>query len=238
MKEDGSAQSLDGIDLIKSLPLVQRAEVARLCRWRRYQAGEQIIDRQSESRDIFLVVQGSVRIVIYSLLGRELTLDDVKAGAFFGELAAIDGNPRSASVMALSETVIASLSAEHFLRLVSTYPEMALLVMKRLAFIVRTATDRIIDLSTLGANNRVHAELLRLAYEQGVGEDGSVSLSPIPVHSDIASRVSTTRETVARVLSELAKKNIVVRERDALLIRDVSVLEEIVEDVRGDGPVV
>jgi len=58
-------------------------------------------------------------------------------------------------------------------------------------------------------------------------------IAPIPVHSDIAARVSTTRETVARVLSDLSRDGLVERRADALVVRDVSRLETMVEDVRG-----
>lgn len=231
---DEGPNSLDGIDLFSVLSAEKRAEVARQCRWKRYRPHEQIIDRQSETRDVFFVVQGAVRIVIYSLSGRELTLDDLDAGHFFGELAAIDGSPRSASVMALQETTIAALPAETFTQLLRDEPDLAVQVMRRLASIVRTSTDRIIDLSTLGANNRVHAELLRQARLSGISEDGQAVLKPIPVHADIASRVSTTRETVARVLNDLARKGTVRRERNALVIVDVERLDDMVESVRGE----
>lgn len=226
--------SLDGIDLLAPLSPDERAAVARQCRWRRYAPQEQIIDRQSQNRDVYLVIKGSVRIVIYSLSGKELTLDDLGAGYYFGELAAIDGHPRSASVMALVETQVAVLPAEVFMRLVTTHEGMMHMLLKRLASMVRTSTDRIIDLSTLGANNRVHAELLRQARAAGISDEGSAVLSPIPVHGDIASRVSTTRETVARVLNDLARQGLVRRDRDALVILDVDKLEEIVESVRGE----
>ncbi len=180
------------------------------------------------------MLSGKVRIVIYSMSGRELTLDDLNEGAFFGELSAIDGNPRSASVMALTDTVIAALSAEHFRRLLVEQSEFTFLVMNRLAAMVRASTDRIIDLSTLGANNRVHAELLRQARVAGADAEGVATLKPIPVHGDIAARVSTTRETVARVLNDLARQGLVKRERDALLVLDVDELQHMVDEVRGE----
>lgn len=226
--------TLDHIEMLRGLPEVLRSEVVRLCRWKRYAPGEQIIDRESESRDVYFVAQGSVRIVIYSASGRELTLDDLLTGAFFGELAAIDGLPRSASAMAVQDTTIASLPADQFLRLLHDYPEMATRVMRRLASIVRTATERIIDLSTLGANNRVHAELLRQARSATMTEDGMAAIKPIPVHGEIASRVSTTRETVARVMNDLARAGVVRRDRDALMVLDMAKLETMVESVRGE----
>ncbi len=206
--------------------------MARQCRWRRFHANEQIIDHQGESRDVALVVQGRVRVLSHSPAGREISFDDIEAGGFLGEMAAIDGLPRSASAMALEEgTLIAFLAPRPFQELVSGHPDLAMAVMRRLCRVVRIATDRVMELSTLGANNRVHAELLRLA-KRGRVEGATAVIAPIPVHADIASRVSTARETVARVLNDLARDGLVERRADALVVRDLDRLEALVEDVR------
>lgn len=226
--------SLDKVPFFHSLTVREREDLEHACRWKRFAASEQIIDRQAESRDIYFVVSGKVRIIIYSVGGREVTLADLTPGEYFGELAAIDGAPRSASVIAVENALVAIVSPEQFVRLVSEHPTLALDVMRRLTSIVRHATNRIMELSTLGANNRVHAELLRQARSAGLNDQGQVVLRPIPVHSDMASRVSTTRETVARVLNDLARANVIRRERDALLVLDLERLEELVEEVRGE----
>lgn len=225
--------SLNNIRLLAELNDDEFKVVEKNCRWKSYSASEQIIDQHSDSRDIFFVAQGRVRVVNYSLSGREITFDDLEAGSHFGELAAIDGLPRSASVMALEEVHIASLPADQFQEVILNHPTIAWKLMKHLAHLVRNSTSRIMDLSTLGANNRIHADLLRLGRK--ATEDGlTAEIKPIPVHSDIASRVSTTRETVARVMNDLARKGIVERLKDTMLIKDLETLEEMVEDVRGE----
>lgn len=226
--------SLEGVRLLCGLSREEREAAERSCSWKRYRAEEQIIDRDSDTRDVFFVVSGKVRIVNYSLSGREVTLGEVAAGGHFGELAALDGEPRSASVMALEDTVIAAMPPEHFLRVIQVHPEATLFILQSLSRIVRRSTERIMDLSTLGANNRVHAELLRLARAAAAKNANQATISPIPVHSDIASRVSTTRETVARVLNELAREGIVKREKDALKVLDIDALESLVVEVRGE----
>ncbi|HAW34223.1 MAG TPA: Crp/Fnr family transcriptional regulator, partial [Alphaproteobacteria bacterium] len=141
--------------------------------------------------------------------------------------------PRSASVIALEPTEIAFLSAEKFMDCMREEFTVALRTMQRMATIVRFANERIIELSTLGANNRVHAEISSLAHKQGVEKDGKVYISPIPVHSDIAARISTVRETVARTMSDLAKQGIVTRGNGALVVHDMNRLEQLVHNVRG-----
>jgi len=227
------ADSLVNILLLSELTEDEIEIVEKSCRWKTYGPGEQIIDQHSESQDIYFVVNGRVRVVNYSLSGREITFDDLEPGSHFGELAAIDGLPRSASVMVLSETRISSLPAEQFKNIILQHPKIALKLMKHLAHLVRTSTSRIMDLSTLGANNRIHADLLRLARKV-TEDDMTATITPIPVHSDVASRVSTTRETVARVMNDLARKDILVRQKTSLLIKDLERLEDMVEDVRGE----
>ena len=106
-------------------------------------------------------------------------------------------------------------------------------VLVHLAKIVRLSNERIMDLSTLGANNRVHAELLRRAEDKMDGANKAL-IAPTPVHGDIASRASTTRETVARVMNELARQSVLERTRDALIINDIGRLKELVEEERGE----
>ena len=223
---------LGKIELLSDLSKSVLAHSAKSCRWRSYGANEQIIDRQSEATEVFFVVEGRVRVVNYSISGREITLDDVDAGGHFGELAAIDSEPRSASVMALTYCSVAIMAQENFLALVNENSSIALKVMRGLASIIRNSTERIMDLSTLAANNRVQADLLRLALNNR-NSNNTACLSPIPVHADIASRVSTTRETVARVMNHLARQGILERKKNVLIIQDVQLLQKMVEEIRG-----
>ncbi len=230
---DTNLETLSRVELLADLTAAERRTLEQNCRWRRYAAHEQIIDRQSDTRDVFFVVEGQVRVVNYSLSGREITLDDFGVGGIFGELAAIDGQPRSASVMALKPSLIAAIPPDLFLSILERNSKVAIKVMKHLTAVVRNSTERIMDLSTLAANNRVQADLLRQARANMKG-DNVAEVRPIPVHGDIASRVSTTRETVARVLNDLARKGIVERRKDSLVVQDVERLREMVEEVRGD----
>ncbi len=225
---------IDTIPLFSATSETFRSEMDKFLRWKSFHAGQEIINREDKNSDLLFVHKGKVRIVIYTLSGREVTLDDIEAGGFFGEMAAIDKEPRSASVIALEPSEIAFLSAERFEEGLKKESQVALRIMQRMSMIIRHANERIVELSTLGANNRIHAEILRLARKKGIEKDGKIFISPIPVHSDIAARISTVRETVARAMSDLAKQGIVTRENGALVVHDMKRLEQMVQDVRGD----
>jgi CRP-like cAMP-binding protein len=225
---------LKSIPLLADLPEKALSSLAKRCVWRNFTPGEQVINRQSDSCDLYFIVKGRSRVVNFSLSGREVTFDDSEDDEYFGELAALDGKPRSANVVALENMIVACLSQEGFHDMLLTYPQVAVRILKDMAKIIRISTDRIMDLSTLGANNRVHAELLRLA-SRNIEDDNTARLSPIPIHGDIASRVSTTRETVARVFSDLTREGILKRDQNALIILNVKQLNYIVAQVRGEG---
>ena len=158
MSEKETASLVD-IRILDGLSASTLQALEKACTWRRYSDHEQIIDRQSDSTDVFFVVDGHVRIVNYSLSGKEITLEDLESGSHFGELSALDGQPRSASVMSLDSCLIAALPQERFMSLLRENSEIAFRVLRALAGVVRNSTDRIMDLSTLAAKNRVQADL-------------------------------------------------------------------------------
>ncbi len=227
--ETGNSFNLDGVELLAGLTPAERGRLASRCRWRRWAPRQQIFDRGSDTREICFIVAGTVRVVNYSVGGREVSFADIASGGTVGELAAIDGEPRSARVFSIDRTLTASLRAKPFRQMVASHPEIAFGIMRKLAAMVRGADQRIMDLSTLGAHNRVHGELLRLARENQ-REDGVAPIRPAPLHADIAARVGTARETVARVLGDLARDGIVERRGGALVILDPGRLAALVAD--------
>ncbi len=232
MPEDNE-KSLSGIELFKRL---DEAEVRRLetrCRGRRYRAGERVLDSGSVSRDVYFVASGAVSIVNFSLSGKEVTLATAKAGSYFGELAAIDNQPRSASVVAVEDSLIAIMPAQTFIDLLNNRAEVTFHVAKRLAEIVRLSDQRIMELSTLAATQRVYAELLRMA-EPDSAVPGLWVIRPLPPVREIASRVSTTRETAARALGQLYPTGLIRRKGRSLYLMDREGLQEAINTLRMD----
>lgn len=229
-----SSLGLRTIALLAGLAPERLDALARDCAWRRYAPEQQILSREADDRDVCLIVTGRVRVTTYSAGGREVSFRDIGAGDFFGEVAAIDGGPRSADVLALEPTLVASMSPTVFRRLLREEPAVAERILLRLVGLVRGLSERVIDLSTLGVQNRIHAELLRLAREAGVARN-EARIDPAPKHTELASRVSTYREQVTRELSALVKLGILERGEHALVVRDVAALERLVEEVRASA---
>lgn len=198
-----TGSQLAKIKLLQGLSEVELIDLARAARWHRFEEGEVIFDRQSDCRGVYLVVEGEVDVVNFSSQGREIAYARVREGDFFGELSAIDGQPRSANIVAQSNCRIAELSRETFTELLKERPQIAFRVLQKMVGIIRTADERIMDLATLGAHQRVCIELLRLAKDDPV-KPGSWMIYPLPTQAEIAALASTTRETVARVMGQLS----------------------------------
>lgn len=226
-----STFGLKKVQLLQGLAQERLEKLAVQCSWRRVEPGQVIVARNSPDRDVHFVVSGRVRVTTFSAGGRQVTFRDEEAGDMIGDLAALDGQPRSADVLALDDVLVASLTPEHFRELIAAEPLVRERVLQRLVWFVRQLSQRVIELSTLGVQNRIHAELLRLARETGT-EGNRVRLDPAPKHADIASQVSTYREQVTRELSALTKQGLLVKEGTGLVLTDVARLQRMVEEVR------
>lgn len=222
-----------GLSRVKLLGGVDAATLeglARQCSWRRYDQGQTMISREALGGEVYLIIAGRVRVTIYTASGRQVTFRDMAEGDSVGEVSAIDGGRRSADVVALSEVVVAALPQPIFRRLLLEQPHVAERFMFHLAQLIRLLSEKVIELSTLGVQNRIHADLLRLVRESHRGAAlHQCRITPAPKHAEIASRVSTTREQVTRELSALTRRGLVVKDAKGLLVTDVDLLVRLVE---------
>src|ERR1700720_4795710 len=114
--------SLEGAALLKGLSTDSLKRVEQNCSWRRYETGEPIIEYLDRSDDVFFLVSGEARVIVYSLAGKVVSFHDLGPGDMFGELPALDGRPRSASVEARKSCLVASMKAASFRELLQREP--------------------------------------------------------------------------------------------------------------------
>ncbi|TAN79130.1 MAG: Crp/Fnr family transcriptional regulator [Magnetospirillum sp.] len=216
--------ALSRVSLFTDLPAAALREVEGRCTWRRYASGDQVFDKESDTLDVYFVIEGAVRILNNTGDDREVALADVLAGNYFGELAAIDGMKRSARVVATRDTLLASLDGPSFLVLMRDHPEIALRVLERLTRIVRNLDNRVSQLSTQSEQQRIWGELLRLAEPDPAKAEGW-HIPDLPNHKEIAAWAGTSREQVAQAIGELARDGIVRRKTMGLVICDLPRLQ-------------
>lgn len=234
------AHTSEGRAALAEFPLFKGAASATLdlifrnANLRRCVAEEEILSRDEQAGDVYFVLKGEVRIVNYSASGREVAYAIIPAGGYFGELSAIDGRPRSANVLAVEDCLLATLTPAAFKELLATDTDIAAKVMHKLVRIIRSADDRILDLATLSAYQRVYVEVLRMKKPDPV-RPNSWLIYPLPTQAQIAALASTTRETVARVLSQLNHDHIAERKSKTLYIRDLARLQALAAKSQPDG---
>ena len=183
-----------------------------------------ILSEGSASDDVYLIVSGTVQISLFTMNGRETILRNMGPGMIFGELAALDAQPRSANVVALDDAVLAHLTGEAFRIFLSEVPVAGFWMAQQLSARVRNLTSKAFELANLPVNCRIQNELLRLAGEKD--HDGeTLTLDKFPTHAELAARLGTHREAVTRELGLLAKEGIVKQSGRTLRILSLPKLQ-------------
>ena len=185
-----------------------------------FENGNYIFLEDSEGEQCFFVLEGSVKVTRLSKDGREVILAMLNEGDFFGEMSLLDGESRSANVIALEKTKVLTLDRNDFIAVVNDYPQIAVQLLKELARRLRKSDRQIASLSLSDAEKRIALCIIRFADEQGVIQNGKVSIPKTPIQQDIANMAGTSRETVSRALGLLEKENLLERHGRELIILD------------------
>jgi CRP-like cAMP-binding protein len=172
---------------------------------------------------VYFILEGWVKIRTYNLDGKEVTLNIIGKGELFGEMAALDEVPRSTDVITLVKTVIGSVPAQDFVRLINTEPQAGIRLAQMMSRRLRQVNRRL-RLRESDSVSRVADILLFLAEGQGKAGDKGIEIPNLP-HRELSSLSGLARETVTRVLSKLERKELIIRDRDTLCIPDMDSLE-------------
>ena len=227
----GRTHPLATIDLFRELDPPSMAEVERHVRVRQFRPGQTVVGYQDDSHDLCFILSGRLKVTLFSESGREIEFRDLGAGQSFGELSAIDGQPRSANVIAQTEATVGTMTAPDFIAALRQHPEVALGTLRKLTNLVRLLSERVQE-QTEKVETRICHELLRMARTAMINGTAA-RLRPAPKHAEIANRVATHREAVSRLFSKLKSLGIVQRGRGELLIRDVRALEAYARQLHG-----
>jgi CRP-like cAMP-binding protein len=221
---------LASVEIFQDLDRDRLATVAARCRRDVYCRNQTIVGHGDATCDVYFIKSGRVGISMYSQTGKEILFRQLAPGDMFGAISAIDNAPRSASAVSLSAVELVRMSDGDFRDMLAATPEVGLRVMRHLAFLVRSLSERIFEFTTFGVRNRIHAELLRLAKAHMTSATVA-NIYPSPTHADIASQVSTHREAVSREFGYLTSEGILKKRGRNLIVRDVPRLEALVREV-------
>lgn len=208
-------------------------DVARHLRRRRFRRGEVIFHQGDPGDALHVVASGSVKIVLPSAEGEEAIIATIHAGDFFGELAVLDGAPRSATAAAVEATETLSLPRETFLDEIGRSANLRDVLFRSLAGELRRLTGHVEELHFLDLAGRLASRLLSLARDADPGPqrttDGKLEATldwPF-TQTDLAAMIGATRQSVNRLLSDLVERGLVRIDRDTLVLTDLERLERL-----------
>lgn len=219
------------LDFALKVPLfkgLSTREVAAICSAmvpRSFKAGQIVVrEDDDENQTFFVIANGTVNIAVLSSEGKQTILTRLKKGEFFGEMAILDGEPRSASVLAAEDCDLLMLYRRSFLDILKKYPTIAVRMLVEMSRRLRRTNRHINTLSLMSVYGRVADLILRLGREQGERQANVVVINDRPTHQEMADMVGTSRETVSRILSQLQKRQHIAMDRKKLVILDESKL--------------
>ncbi|MBV1876574.1 MAG: Crp/Fnr family transcriptional regulator [Pseudomonadales bacterium] len=222
--------NLRNVKAFSQLSMQQLKKISGLFSTRSYQTSQLVISYGAPSQGVYFLSEGSVRTTLYSPQGREINYQDLQPGDMFGELGVIDNMPRTTHVIALENISVLWIAANDFINLLKVYPQVSQATMHKMADLIRFLCDRIYEFSALDVNQRICAELLRLAVPDEV-VNNAATIQKLPKHQEFANRLTTHREAVTRELARLEKIGLTTKTNRTLIINDLEALRR--ETVKG-----
>ena len=182
-----------------------------------------IVRQGEKAAAAYLLTQGRAHALLYSLEGQIVLLCEYRPGDLFGALGELDPAPEEAEIVAVEAARSFVLRSRDLVALAESYGSIGLALSRLLLRQLRRATSRIYERAAVSAVGRVYAEILRLARASP-----DLSIRPAPVLSELAVRVSTTRETASRAVSALERRGLIRRDPGSLTVVAPQRLEELI----------
>lgn len=212
------AQLLRRVSIFEGLDDTAIAGLSSCLKRTEFPKDAMIVGQSDQGDSLYIIESGRVKVVLYGESGREVILTIFRAGDFFGEMSLLDGEPRSANVIALEPTVALVLSRDDFAHHVETHTHIALKILSEMSKRLRHADEVIGNLALLDVYGRVARILINLARTEGENRDEGVMIRERPTQQDLASMIGTSRETVSRVLSEFQRRGFLSMQGKTILL--------------------
>ena len=202
-------------------------KASKLCKIKNYPKNSMIILEEEYGDKLFIVKNGTVKITRVNDEGKEVILALLGSGDFFGEMAILDGESRSANALAQEKCELVTINREDFLDLLKNNFQICMNLLEELAVRLRKSDQQIEALSLSDAEHRIGVSILNLAEDRGVIKNGEVTIESLPYQQDIANMAGTSRETVSRVLKLFEDRMLVSKTGHTLRISDYKFFKRI-----------
>lgn len=205
----GQATTFERVPLFAGLDQESLRELTRAARRRLFRAGEIIFHRDDTGQVLYVIRTGKVKIFVTSSEGQDMVLTILGPGDYFGELALLDGLPRSASAAAIEAADTLALQRPDFIQAVERHPRIAIQVMNVLSRRLRQTDALIEDLLFLDVHGRVAKKLLELAELHGVRTPEGIRIELRLTQGELAAMVGASRESVNKVMGYFTDKRFI-----------------------------
>ena len=206
---------MDDQELLRTVPIFSEltdddiTSLSRLASRRRIPKDTVVFFENEEGDFFFMILEGRIKVTILGDDGREVILSVLGPGDFFGEMALLDNEPRSATAIAIEETELLSLHRTDFQTALADNKSITVALIRSLSARLRRANHQISTLALLDVYGRVARVIAEMARDEGRRlRDGRIAFRRA-THQEIANRIGTTRETVTRMLKDLERQGLI-----------------------------
>lgn len=180
--------------------------------------GDVVFHQSDHSADLYIVIEGSAKASLINEEGQELILATFQKGDFFGEMSLLDGRPRSATITAAEDSLLAVLKREKFLHSVKEDPIIAIDLLSALVRRLRMTDEMMESIAFLDVSQRLLRLFQQLAEKEGEKRKDGFSRVRKLTHRELAARTGSSREAVTKALKVLSFRNLVKEEKDCLWV--------------------
>ena len=217
---------LQKVPLFNNLTEEEMLQISSICQERNFKKGHIIFYEDDIGTSFYLIAEGQVKIVMLSPEGREHILGVLQTHDFFGEMALLENEPRSATAIALSDAQVFIITREDFVHQLTHYPYTALRMLITMSRRLRKADRHVESLAFLSAPGRVARSLLELGEEQGKVVDQDIVVQTTMTRQELSNLAGTSRETLTRVLMAFQDNKLITLERGKIIIHNCKKLQE------------
>ncbi len=218
METETESSYFKQVNIFNGLSDEELQELSSVARRRAFRSGEVIFHRDDPGQVLYVIKEGKVKICLISPDGQEISLVVFGKGEYFGELALLDGLPRSADAIALEKVECYTLQRSDFHNAIMKNPKISIQVMEVLCERLRKTDQHVEDLIFLDVYGRVAKKLLELAETHGVKVDDGTRIDIRLTQQVLASMVGASRESVNKVLGYFTDKEYISTDKQKITL--------------------
>ncbi|MDX8391072.1 MAG: Crp/Fnr family transcriptional regulator [Mariprofundaceae bacterium] len=223
--------------IISTIPLFSELNdneieaISRLVSSKQYNKNTLILQEGESGDSMAIILSGSVKVSQYSPDGQEVVLCLLESSSFFGEMALLDAEPRSATVTTMEDTELGHIRRSDFERLMLDMPQLTKKLLAEIVHRLRRTNLVLANISTMDVNHRLYAYLNDYCEQFGaLRPDGRIEIK-LPTHQLMADQLSTSRETISRAVSALKKDGVIIPLAGRGRVKvDVGALDDMIEN--------